>query len=100
MIYANYNGTRYSYVVRETEVVLPTEVSKVIKNDGKSWLTLITCTPLGTANKRLLVFAEQVSPDPESNKQAENTAEESSPAVELPRNSKTFFERLFTWDWS
>ena len=100
VIYANYNGTRYSYVVRETEVVLPTEVSKVIKNDGKSWLTLITCTPLGTANKRLLVFAEQVSPDPESNKQAENTAEESSSAVELPRNSKTFFERLFTWDWS
>ena len=100
VIYANYNGTRYSYVVRETEVVLPTEVSKVIKDDGKSWLTLITCTPLGTANKRLLVFAEQVSPDPNSNKQAESMVEESNSAVELPRNSKTFFERLFTWDWN
>jgi sortase A len=68
-IYVNHEGVRYSYVVRSKEVVLPTEVSKVIRNDGKSWLTLITCTPLGTAQKRLLVFAEQVSPSPASNKQ-------------------------------
>jgi hypothetical protein len=26
--------------------------------------TLITCTPPGTALKRLLIFAEQISPDP------------------------------------
>ena len=99
-IYVNHEGVRYSYVVRSKEVVLPTEVSKVIRNDGKSWLTLITCTPLGTAQKRLLVFAEQVSPSPASNKQSSSVDNSTSETVELPRNSKTFFEKLFSWDWS
>ena len=99
-IYVNHEGVRYSYVVRSKEVVLPTEVSKVVRNDGKSWLTLITCTPLGTAQKRLLVFAEQVSPSPSSNKQSSNVDNSISETVELPRNSKTFFEKLFSWDWS
>lgn len=102
-IYANYNGVRYGYVVRHKEVVMPNEVSKVIKNDGKSWLTLITCTPLGTAEKRLLVFAEQVSPSPSTNKAADESstsAVSTSETFELPRNSKTFFEKLFSWDWS
>lgn len=99
-IYVNHGGVRYSYVVREKEVVMPTEVSKVIRNDGKSWLTLITCTPLGTAQKRLLVFAEQVSPSPSSNKEVENAEVSTSETTELPRNSKTFFEKLFSWDWN
>ena len=99
IFYANYQGTRYSYVVREKQVVLPTEVSKVIRGNDKAWMTLITCVPLGTAEKRLLVFAEQVSPDPSKAKPAESSNESQS-EVSLPRNSKTFFERLFSWDWS
>lgn len=99
IFYANYQGTRYSYVVREKQVVLPTEVSKVIRGSDKAWMTLITCVPLGTAEKRLLVFAEQVSPDPSKAKPAESS-DQGEKEVELPRNSKTFFERLFSWDWS
>ena len=100
VIYANYNGVRYTYNIVRTEVVLPSEVSKVQTGTDKPMLTLITCTPLGTAEKRLLVFAEQVSPDPAAAKPAESSSESSASSVELPRNSKTFFERLFSWDWS
>ena len=100
VFYANYEGVRYSYVVRRKEVVLPTEVNKIVLNTDKPWMTLITCTPLGTAEKRLLVFAEQVSPNPASAKPAETSVETSSSNAELPRNSKTFFERLFSWDWN
>lgn len=102
VIYANYNGVRYTYAVREIKVVLPTEVNSVVRNDGKAWLTLLTCTPIGTAQKRLLVFAEQISPNPANATRAnDSSAEEvSSEPAEMPRNSKTFFERLFSWDWS
>ena len=100
VFYVNYEGVRYSYVVRRKEVVLPTEVNKIVLDTDKPWMTLITCTPLGTAEKRLLVFAEQVSPNPASAKPAETSVETSSSNAELPRNSKTFFERLFSWDWS
>ena len=64
VIYMNYNGKRYTYKITSTEVVMPTEVSKVQINTNKPMLTLVSCVPLGTAEKRLLIFAEQISPDP------------------------------------
>ena len=64
IIYMNYNGKRYTYKITSTEVVMPTEVSKVQINTNKPMLTLVSCVPLGTAEKRLLIFAEQISPDP------------------------------------
>lgn len=54
------NGSRVRYVVKETRVVLPTEVS-VMKPTPDRWLTLITCYPfywIGHAPKRFVVRAE------------------------------------------
>ena len=93
-IYANYEGVRYTYVITKTEVVRPNEVNKLIYPTDKPILTLITCTPLGTALNRLLVTAEQVSPDPSEALAAPN----SGPATEgtaIPGNAPTFIERLF-----
>lgn len=64
IIYMNYNSKRYTYKITSTEVVMPSEVSKVQLNTNKPMLTLVSCVPLGTAEKRLLVFAEQINPDP------------------------------------
>lgn len=61
-IYANYEGTRYTYVITGKKEVFPNEVSTLIYPTDKPEMTLITCTPLGTALKRLLVTAEQVYP--------------------------------------
>lgn len=93
-IYANYQGKRYTYVVTKMEVVKPTEVSKLVYTTDKPVLTLITCTPLGTAEKRLLVTAEQVSPDP-ARAAVAPTVDPGASSAPLPGNSPTFIERLF-----
>lgn len=93
-IYTNYQGKRYTYVVTKTEVVKPTDVQKLVYPTTKPILTLITCTPLGTSLNRLLVTAEQVSPDPA---QAAQAPSETSTTTEtsIPGSSPTLLERLF-----
>lgn len=92
-IYANYNSKRYTYTVTSKEVVEPTEVSKLVYPTTKPVLTLLTCTPLGTALHRLLVIADQISPDPNESTAAPVTTNAATQAI--PGNSPTFFERLF-----
>jgi LPXTG-site transpeptidase (sortase) family protein len=55
-IYMYYDQEKYKYTVYETKVVLPTEVD-VLTQVGENRLTLITCTPVGTNLKRLIVLA-------------------------------------------
>lgn len=94
-IYANYEGKRYTYVVTKKEVVRPTEVSKLVYPTDKPVMTLITCTPLGTAIDRLLVTAEQVSPDPAKAASAPEGSGQAGQEAAMPGNSPTFVERLF-----
>lgn len=96
-IYANYQGTRYTYIVSRTEVVKPNEIGKLVYEATTPALTLITCTPVGTALNRLLVTAEQVSPSP-GGASAAPTSSGTAPGdskTQMPGNSPTFFERLF-----
>lgn len=93
-IYANYKSKRYTYVVTKTQVVPPTDVSALVYPTSKPVLTLITCTPLGTALNRLLVTAEQVSPDPA----AASAAPANSGNIttqKIPGTDGTIFEKLF-----
>jgi sortase A len=93
-IYANYKGTRYTYVVTSTKVVAPTDVGSLVLNTDKPILTLLTCTPVGTSKNRLLVFAEQVTPDP--TQAASKPTDSGSSATTIPgANSPTLFEKLF-----
>jgi len=92
-IYANYNGIRYTYTVTHTKVVSPSDVKSLMTGTDKPHITLITCTPIGTALNRLLVFADQVSPDP--NTAADTTVKSSDAATTMPSNSPTFLERIF-----
>lgn len=94
LIFVNYAGKRYTYSVTGTEVVKPTEVNKLIYSTDKPILTLITCTPLGTALNRLLVTAEQVSPNPAEASAAPADTSSGEPAA-IPGNSPTFLERIF-----
>ncbi len=52
-------AARYTYKVYGKEVVWPHEVNK-LPNDDRSTVTLVTCWPLWTNFKRLLVHAELV----------------------------------------
>jgi len=94
-IYANFKSKRYTYVVTKIETVKPTEVNKLVYPTTKPVLTLITCTPLGTALNRLLVTAEQVSPDPTAAATAPAGSGTASGTPAIPGSSGTLFERLF-----
>lgn len=93
-IYVNYQSKRYTYTVTNEQVVQPTDVSKLVYKTNKPILTLITCTPLGTSLNRLLITAEQVSPDPKSATPAPETSTSASQPVSIPGSSPTFVQRL------
>lgn len=61
-----YQNINYLYKVREIKTVEPTDVS-VLTSKRESVLTLMTCTPVGTSLRRLIVVANQVYPDPNNN---------------------------------
>lgn len=93
-IYAHYNGKRYTYAVTGTEVVYPNQVDKLVYDtNGKPVMTLITCTPLGTALQRLLVTAEQISPDPLKATEATGAASDTGG---IPGNEPTWIEKALT----
>ncbi|MDQ5982169.1 MAG: Sortase [Patescibacteria group bacterium] len=92
-IYVHYNSTRYTYTVTKKEVVKPTNVNALLGMDNKPNLTLITCTPLGTATNRLLVKAEQVAPDPTKAKSPDAIA--ANGKAVMAGNGPTALERLF-----
>jgi sortase A len=92
-IFINYESKRYTYTVTKKEVVAPTDVQALIYDTNKPVLTLITCTPVGTAQSRLLVTAEQISPNPANAQPAPGRSADE--AAVMPGNSPTFIERLF-----
>jgi len=92
-IIANYNSVRYVYTVTKKQVVKPTDVQALLGYNDKPYVTLITCTPIGTALNRLLVTAEQISPDPSKAKAADTT--QTSNNTSMPGNGPTLLEKLF-----
>ncbi len=94
-VYANYKSKRYTYVVTKIEIVKPTEVNKLVYKTDKPVLTLLTCTPLGTALNRLLVTAEQVSPDPTAATPAPAGSGKESSGTTIPGSEPTLLEKLF-----
>lgn len=95
IFYLNYKGIRYTYSVTKSEVITPTQINKLVLPHDKPMATLITCTPPGTAWKRLVVYGEQISPDPSKAKPADEPQNSSTDNIVLPNNSPTLLERLF-----
>lgn len=96
-IYMNYEGKRYTYNVTRKDIVLPKgEWQSVITYTDKPMLVLVTCWPLGTAQKRLLVTAEQTSPDPAAATAApaESTEADDTTTETMTGTSPTFLEIL------
>ncbi|MFZ2545236.1 MAG: sortase [Candidatus Saccharimonadales bacterium] len=92
-IYVNYNSVRYTYTVTKKQVVKPSQVDALYNLNDKPYLTLITCTPLGTSTNRLLVTAEQVAPDPAKATTAPTPSATDKAA--MPGNAPSALERLF-----
>ena len=97
-IYIDYQGTRYTYTVYEKRVVEPSDVTSLQYNGSDAILTLVTCTPLGTSNQRLLVFARQINPSIGADAETQATVETTDDsATEMPSNQPTFFESIWNF---
>ena len=57
--YVYWEGEKYNYKVRETKIVDPSEVS-ILYNTSTNQVTLFSCTPLFTSEKRLVVIADEL----------------------------------------
>jgi sortase A len=89
------DGIRYTYKVYDKKVVPPTDVSVLGPADRANTATLITCDPPGTSVNRLIIVAEQISPDPAGNTAA--TIETEPITEELPSNAESLWSRLTSW---
>lgn len=49
-----------TYEVVEIEIIQPDEINKVLIQEGRELITLMTCHPYGKNTKRYLVYAERV----------------------------------------
>ena len=95
-IYMNYQGKRYTYSVVKKDIILPIgQWQNIIKATDKPMLVLVTCWPVGTAQKRLLVTAEQIAPDPTEVAPAPAPSETVETTNTMTGNSPSFFEWLF-----
>jgi sortase A len=94
IFYITYNGKEYAYQVFAREVVDPGQVSVLTDTKGKAaTATLITCDPPGTSLHRLVVWGEQISPNPAGNTAGTLAAAPSAPR-QLASNGPTLWQRL------
>jgi sortase A len=93
--YIEKGGVRYVYKIFDKKVVPPTEVSVLEPVAGKtSTMALITCDPPGTNINRLVVYGEQISPDP--NKNIASTAVQTDVQTEqLAGNPQSLWSRIW-----
>ena len=57
-----YNGDRHTYRVISKKEVSPNNVSVLDQPSNQRLATLMTCTPVGTTLRRLIVMAEEIDP--------------------------------------
>lgn len=95
IFYMTYEGKVYTYKVFTKKVVTPEETWVLTSTEGKTaTAALITCDPPGSTKHRLVVWGEQISPDPTANA----TVAEPSPALqtqELPGKGPSSWTRFW-----
>ncbi len=93
--YIEKDGVRYVYRVFDKRVVSPSEVSVLNDVEGKtSTMALITCDPPGTTINRLVVWGEQISPDPDKNV-ASTAIDASEDPQMLAGNPESLWSRIW-----
>jgi LPXTG-site transpeptidase (sortase) family protein len=100
IFYLTHNKQVYTYKVYDKRVVPPSEVSVLTNVPGKiATATLITCDPPGTSTNRLVVWGEQISPDPAGAATGTPTVPTTTdtPLTTLPSEGPTLWGRFWSW---
>jgi LPXTG-site transpeptidase (sortase) family protein len=95
--YLQKEGKRYTYQVYQRRIVSPDDVSVLGLADKTATATLITCDPPGTSNNRLVITAEQISPDPSTNVASTTQNKLAVSSTIVPGNSPTLWSRITKW---
>jgi LPXTG-site transpeptidase (sortase) family protein len=95
--YLQKDSKRYTYQVYKKEVVKPTDVSVLGLADKPATATLITCDPPGLNASRLVIVAQQISPDPLANTAVATQNHLATTAAIIPGNSQSLWARLTNW---
>lgn len=97
IFYLTHDKKVYTYKVYSKKIVNPDDTWVLGPVDGKTaTATLITCDPPGTTLHRLVVWGEQISPDPGGN----SAAATPSPALQnqqLPGKGPSAWSRFWSW---
>jgi LPXTG-site transpeptidase (sortase) family protein len=95
IFYLTKDSKVYTYKVFAKKIVNPSDTWVLNPVEGKaSTATLITCDPPGTSLHRLVVWGEQISPDPAGNPTA--TVPSAQPK-QLTGNGPTLLGRFWHW---
>jgi sortase A len=98
IFYLTYNGKVYTYRVFQKQVVEPTDTWVLNPVSGKTaTATLITCDPPGTSLHRLVVWGEQIDPDPNTAEVAPTPTATAEQPSELASNGPTLLGRFWHW---
>jgi LPXTG-site transpeptidase (sortase) family protein len=97
IFYLTYDKKVYTYKVFSKKVVSPEDTWVLGPVEGKTaTAALITCDPPGSTRHRLVVWGEQISPDPATN----GAAATPSPALQsqaLPGKGPSAWSRFVNW---
>jgi len=98
MFYLTYNKKVYAYKVFDKKVVNPDETWVLNPVEGKTaTAALITCDPPGTTLHRLVVWGEQVSPDPTTNAQTTQPQNNTAESQKIIGPSTSLWSRFTNW---
>jgi LPXTG-site transpeptidase (sortase) family protein len=95
--YLQKDGKRYTYQVYNKHVVKPTDVSVLGPADKPATATLITCDPPGLNANRLVITAQQISPDPSADIASNIPQSVPRSAKAIPGNSLSLWARMVKW---
>jgi sortase A len=98
LFYLTYESKVYTYKVFQKRIVDPDD-TWVLNNvpDKTSTAALITCDPPGTSLHRLVVWGEQINPDPNGNASAPETPEAVVQPEALPGKGSNPVVRFWHW---
>lgn len=100
MFYITHEGKAYAYKVFKKQIVNPDDTWVLGPvADKPVTATLITCDPPGTTRYRLVVWGEQISPDPATAAESSGTAPVTTDetANELPGAPPSAWQRFKDW---
>lgn len=99
IFYLTYNKQLFTYRVYDKRIVPPSEVSVLNNVPGKvATAALITCDPPGTSTNRLVVWGEQISPDPAgASAPVTPPTDPAATPVTLPSEGPTLWTRFWRW---